>query len=141
MTANDRRPRLVGINHVALEVADIEVALSFWRACFGVQPSGREPGAAFLDLGDQFIALMDRRAPSDELEAHFGLVVDDKRAAAQALTAAGAEILPGRHLDFRDPFGNRIQVVQYDQIQFRKTSAVLAGMGLTLGQPTVGGSR
>jgi lactoylglutathione lyase len=134
MTRNHRRPRLVGINHVALEVADIEVALSFWRTCFGVKPSAREPGAAFLDLGDQFLALMDKRGPSDEFEAHFGLVVDDKRAAEEALTAAGAEILPGRHLDFRDPHGNRIQVVQYDQIQFSKTRAVLAGMGLTLGK-------
>lgn len=129
-----RSPRLVGINHVALEVTDIDAALAFWRACFGAQPSGREEGAAFLDLGDQFIALMDTRAPSDELEAHFGLVVDDKRAAEQALSAAGAEILPGRHLDFRDPFGNRIQVVQYDQIQFSKTNSVLAGMNLRLGK-------
>src|SRR5437762_10616999 len=109
------RPRLVGINHVALEVDDIPRALAFWRELFDIDADVSEPGAAFIDLGDQFIALMEPAA--DDGERHFGLVVDDKEATRRVLLAAGAEILPGRRLDARDPFGNRIQVVQYDQIQ------------------------
>jgi len=87
------------------------------------------PGAAFLALGDQFIALFERAE-----EPHFGLVVDDKEAARQALEEAGVEVLPGRFLDFHDPSGNRVQIVQYDQIQFSKTERVLEGMGLELGK-------
>jgi len=100
MRNDGRKPRLVGINHVALEVTDVDAALDFWKTCFGIEPSEREPRAGFLELGDQFIALMDPSAPSDELERHFGLVVDDKEAARRALQAADVEILPGRRLDF-----------------------------------------
>jgi catechol 2,3-dioxygenase-like lactoylglutathione lyase family enzyme len=125
-----RRPRLVGINHVALEVDDLESALDFWRAVFDVRRVEYEPNAAFLDLGDQFIALFERGA-GDEGERHFGLVVDDKERSRESLRANGAEILPGRRLDFRDPSGNRIQVVQYDQIQFMKSAAALAALGLS----------
>ena len=125
-----RRPRLVGINHVALEVDDLERALAFWRQLFDIEADTSEPGAAFIDLGDQFIALMEPGA--GEYERHFGLVVDDKDATRRALVAAGAELLPGRRLDARDPFGNRIQVVQYDQIQFTKAAAVLSAMRLEL---------
>jgi catechol 2,3-dioxygenase-like lactoylglutathione lyase family enzyme len=124
-------PRLVGINHVALQVDDVEAAVAFYTSLF--QPIGvdrKEPDAAFLDLGDQFIALFERG--SREEEPHFGLVVDDKQAARSALERAGAQILPGRRLDFRDPAGNRVQVVQYDQIQFTKAQRILDGMGLRL---------
>jgi catechol 2,3-dioxygenase-like lactoylglutathione lyase family enzyme len=126
------KPRLVGINHVALQVDDIEEAVAFYTDLF--QPTGvnRMPGAAFLRMGDQFLALFER-APRSE-EPHFGLVVDDKQAARRALEEAGVEALPGRFLDFRDPSGNRIQLVQYDQIQFTKTDRILAGMGLELGK-------
>jgi lactoylglutathione lyase len=117
-------PRLIGINHVALPVADVDRALAFWSRVFDIRLDERQPGAAFLDLGDQFIAL------TETDERHFGLVVDDKEAARTALQEAGAELPPGRFLDFRDPFGNLIQVVQYDQIQFTKTPAVLRAMGL-----------
>jgi hypothetical protein len=92
----------------------------------------RIPGAAFLQMGDQFIALFER-GPRTE-EPHFGLVVDDKQEARRALEEAGVEVLPGPFFDFRDPSGNRIQLVQYDQIQFTKTDRVLAGMGLELGK-------
>jgi len=88
------------------------------------------PGAAFLRLGDQFIALFERGPRAEE--QHFGLVVDDKEATRRALEDAGVEILPGRFLDFRDPSGNRVQIVQYDQVQFSKTERVLQGMGLEL---------
>src|SRR5262245_8137948 len=125
------KPRLVGINHVALEVDDLARALAFWRGLFGefgVDES--EPGMAFLDLGDQFIALAERDA--SDAEAHFGLVVDDKEAARQALAEAGAEFEPGRFLNARDPFGNLLQVVQYNQIQFTKSPEVLRAMALEL---------
>ena len=86
---------------------------------------------AFIDLGDQFIALQkDRRQPEDD-GRHFGLVVDDKAAVRAALEREGVPLAPGRGLDFRDPWGNLIQIVQYDEIQFTKAPNVLRGMGLT----------
>jgi len=127
------RPRLVGINHVALQVDDIDDAVAFYTDLF--QPTAVDrgiPGAAFLELGDQFIALFER-GPRTE-EAHFGLVVDDKEAARRRFEEAGVEVLPGRFLDVRDPSGNRVQIVQYDEIQFSKTERVLEGMGLELGK-------
>jgi lactoylglutathione lyase len=124
--------RLVGINHVALQVDDIEEAVAFYTDLFQPTAVNRIPGAAFLQMGDQFLALFER-GPRTE-EPHFGLVVDDKEGARHALVDAGVEVLPGRFLDFRDPSGNRIQLVQYDQIQFTKTDRVLAGMGLELGK-------
>ena len=127
------RPRLVGINHVALQVDDLEAAVAFYCELFEPTSVDRsEPDAAFLELGDQFLALFERG--SREEEPHFGLVVDDKAAARRALEAHGIEILPGHRLDFRDPSGNRVQVVQYDQIQFTKAERVLQGMQLELGK-------
>jgi lactoylglutathione lyase len=130
----DERPRLVGINHVALEVGDIEEALEFYGRLFSFTLRGRNPGAAFIDIGDQFIALM--RTGKDERDGarHFGLVVDDTAAVRRRLQEAGIPILGGRGLDFLDPWGNRIQVVQYDQVQFTKAEPVLRGMGLELGK-------
>ena len=124
--------RLVGINHVALQVDDIDEAVTFYTDLFQPTAVNRIPGAAFLQMGDQFIALF-QRGPRTE-EPHFGLVVDDKQEARRALEEAGIEVLPGPFLDFRDPSGNRVQLVQYDQIQFTKTDRVLAGMGLELGK-------
>jgi catechol 2,3-dioxygenase-like lactoylglutathione lyase family enzyme len=124
--------RLVGINHVALQVDDIDEAVAFYTDLFQPTAVNRIPGAAFLQMGDQFIALFER-GPRTE-EPHFGLVVDDKQEARRALEEAGVEVLPGPFFDFRDPSGNRIQLVQYDQIQFTKTDRVLAGMGLELGK-------
>jgi lactoylglutathione lyase len=128
------RPRLVGINHVALEVGDIDQALAFYGQLFDLDVHGRSANAAFLEIGDQFVALMKGRVQPPDRARHFGLVVDDKEATRRALEAAGAEILPGRFLDFLDPWGNRVQVVQYDQIRFTKTGEVLRGMGLDLGK-------
>ena len=126
------KPRLVGVNHVALQVDDLEEAVSFYTALFEVTAVDRsEPDAAFLEIGDQFIALFERG--SREEEPHFGLVVDDKEEARRALEEAGIEVL-GPRLDFRDPSGNRVQVVQYDQIQFTKTERILGGMRLELGK-------
>lgn len=126
-----RKARAVGFNHVALEVGDIEEALSFYAKLFDFKLRGKSEAMAFIDLGDQFIALQKgRRQPADD-GRHFGLVVDDKEAVRQALTEAGIEMLPGRFLDFRDPWGNRIEIVGYDNIQFSKAPDVLRGMGLT----------
>ena len=129
--------RAVGINHVALEVGDLEAALEFYGRLFEVELRGRVPGMAFIDMGDQFIALSEGRSQEPDTTRHFGLVVDDREAVRAALEEAGAEILPGRGLDFRDPWGNHVQIVEYGDIQFSKTSAVLRGMGMpNLGKTT-----
>ena len=124
------RARFVGINHVALEVDDIDAALEFYGAIFELELRGRIGGRmAFVDAGDQFIALSaPRRMPADE-SRHFGLVVDDSEAVRAALERLGAEVLRGRGLDFRDPWGNHVQVVQYDEVQFAKTEAALRAIG------------
>jgi len=124
------RPRLVGMNHVALEVGSIEEALEFYGRIFELRLRGRGRGMAFVDIGDQFIALSEGRTQPPDAHRHLGLVVDSKEAARAALEEAGAEILPGRGLDFRDPWGNRIQIVEYGDIQFTKAPEVLRGMGL-----------
>jgi lactoylglutathione lyase len=124
------RPRLVGINHVALEVGDLEEALSFYGRLFGLELRGRVPGMAFIDMGDQFLALSEGRDQPPDEHRHFGLVVDDRDAVRAALTDAGVETLPGRGLEFLDPWGNRVQVVEYREIQFTKEPRVLRGMGL-----------
>jgi lactoylglutathione lyase len=125
-------PKLVGINHVALEVGDVEAALEWYGRIFDLELRGRAPRMAFVDMGDQFIALSQGRSQSSDDHRHLGLVVDDKAATRAALEAAGAEILPGRGLDFRDPWGNRVQVVGYEDIQFTKAPEILRGMGLEL---------
>jgi catechol 2,3-dioxygenase-like lactoylglutathione lyase family enzyme len=123
-------PRLVGINHVVLEVGELAEALDFYGRIFTLELRGRVRGMAFIDMGDQFLVLAEGRTqPADE-ERHFGLVVDDRAEVRRRLEAEEAEILPGRGLDFRDPWGNHVQVVEYADVQFSKTSAVLDGMGL-----------
>ena len=125
-----RRPLLVGINHVALEVGDLEEAIAFYGSLFELGPIEREPGMAFMHMGDQFTALSEgRRQPPDD-GRHFGLVVDDKEAARAALAALGIEVRPGPRLDFVDPWGNLVQVVDYRDIRFTKTAEVLEAMGL-----------
>jgi lactoylglutathione lyase len=124
--------RLVGINHVALEVGDLEEALAFYGGIFAFGPPEREPGMAFIDMGDQFLALSEGRSGGPDESRHFGLVVDDKQAVREALERAGVEVLPGRRLDFRDPWGNLFQIVDYRDIQFTKTPTILGGMGLEL---------
>jgi lactoylglutathione lyase len=127
-------PRLVGINHVALEVGDLEQALEWYGRIFEFEVVRESdfPHMAFLQMGDQFLNLTEGRSQSPDTHRHFGLVVDDKHATRGALEAAGAEIVPGRGLDFLDPWGNRVQIVAYGDIQFSKTPEVLRGMGLEL---------
>ena len=125
-----KKARAIGFNHVALEVGDIDEALAFYGRLFEFTLRGKSEHAAFIDLGDQFLALQKgRKQPGDD-GRHFGLVVDDKEALRAALVAAGVAVLPGRFLDFRDPWGNRIEIVGYDNIQFSKAPHVLRGMGL-----------
>ena len=129
--------RLVGINHVALEVGDVDEALEWYGQIFAFRLRGRAgPRMAFIDMGDQFLALSAPRAQPRDDERHFGLVVDDKEAVRRAAEQAGAEILPTRGLRFVDPWGNNVEVVQYDEVQFSKTDAVLTGMGLAHLQKT-----
>jgi lactoylglutathione lyase len=122
--------RAIGINHVALEVGDVDEALAWYGRILEFELRGRAGSMAFVDLGDQFIAFSEGRRQAPDDERHFGLVVDDRDAVREALEAAGATILAGRGLSFRDPWGNRVEIVQYDAIQFSKTDAVLRGMGV-----------
>lgn len=124
------KARMVGFNHVALEVGDIEAALAFYGRVFDFELRSKSDSMAFIDLGDQFIALQKGRTQPADDGRHFGLVVDNKEAARKALADAGIETLPGPFLDFLDPWGNRIEIVGYDNVQFTKAANVLRGMGL-----------
>jgi len=120
----------VGINHIALEVGDLDEALAFWESIFGpLEMRGRGDGMAFIDLGDQFIALSHGRSQPPDEARHFGLVVDDKEAVRARLQELGVKTF-GRGLDFHDPWGNQIQVVDYREIQFTKTGEILQAQGL-----------
>ena len=124
-------PKLVGMNHIALEVGDIDEALAFWESIFGeLELRGRGGGMAFIDMGDQFIALARGRTQPPDQHRHFGLVVDDKEAVRARLQELGVPVSSGRGLDFHDPWGNSIQVVDYRDVQFTKTDDILRGMGL-----------
>ena len=125
-----KKARAVGFNHVAIEVGHIDEALAFYRSLFDFELRGKSETMAFIDLGDQFLALQTGRTQATDDGRHIGIVVDDKEAVRQALAEAGIEPLPGRFLDFRDPWGNRIEIVGYDNIQFSKAPNVLRGMGL-----------
>jgi catechol 2,3-dioxygenase-like lactoylglutathione lyase family enzyme len=148
MSESDSAARLVGINHVALPVGDVDDALEFYESVFEFDVRGRIDTGVFLDMGDQFLALMETgdEAGGDESgddagatgseravddHRHVGLVVDDRAAVERALDERGVETLPTRGLDFRDPWGNRLQVVAYEDVQFTKADGVRAGMGLS----------
>jgi extradiol dioxygenase family protein len=125
-------PRLVGINHIALEVGDVDEALDWYGQFFELSFRGRSSGMAFVDIGDQFLAFSRGRTQPPDESRHFGLVVDDKEAVRRALEDAGVAISRPPSLDFRDPWGNHVQVVDYRDVQFSKTPEVLRGMGLEL---------
>ena len=125
-----KKARAVGFNHVALEVGDIDEALAFYGRLFDFELRSKSDSSAFIDLGDQFLALQKGRRQGPDDDRHFGLVVDDKEAVREALAAAGVEPLPGRFLDFLDPWGNRVEIIGYTNIQFTKAPHVLRGMGL-----------
>ena len=118
------RAKLIGINHVALEVGDLDEALEVYGRLFEFELRGRVPGMAFLDMGDQFLALSERETPAPDADRHFGLVVDDIEVARAAVEREGLEIVGSRGLTFRDPWGNQVQVVDYRRIQFERTAGV-----------------
>lgn len=127
---DEKKSRVVGFNHVALEVGDIDQALAFYGEFLDFELRSRSENMAFIDLGDQFLALSKGRRQAPDDDRHFGLVVEDKAAVARRLDAMGVELLSGRFLDFLDPWGNRIEIVGYENIQFSKAPNVLRGMGL-----------
>ena len=128
----DRKPRLVGMNHVALEVGDVEAALAFYGQIFEFTLRGKSGSQAFIDIGDQFIALMAAGTPHKDAGRHVGVVVDDRSAIRDLVAAAGGTLVDGPFLDFLDPWGNRVEVVEYANIQFTKAPNVLRGMSLRL---------
>ena len=123
-------PRLIGINHVALEVGDLDAALELYGRLFSFELRGRASGMAFIDMGDQFLALSEGRSQPPDDDRHFGLVVDDKEAVRAAVEREGLRMLPGRRLDFRDPWGNRFEVVAYADIQFDRVDGVKRKLGI-----------
>jgi predicted enzyme related to lactoylglutathione lyase len=129
---NATKPRLVGINHIALEVGDIDQALEFYGKIFDFTLRAKRPGNAFIELGDQFVNLMETPTPHEDRRRHFGLVVDDRSSVRARVEEAGGKLLPGRFLDFLDPWGNRVEVVEYSNIQFTKAPQVLHAMGFEL---------
>jgi len=122
-------PKLVGINHVAIEVGGIDEALEFFGRILELELRGRSDRMAFVDMGDQFLALSAGRTQPPDEDRHIGLVVDDRPAALAAAREAGARMIGDN--DFLDPWGNHFQVVDYRDVQFTKTDRILDGMGLT----------
>ena len=118
--------RAIGINHVALEVGDVGEALDWYGRFLDFELRGRRPTMAWIDLGDQFLALSAGRRQSADDGRHFGLVVDDKEAVRAALADAGVDVAPSGGLRFHDPWGNSIEIVDYRDIQFTKAPQVLA---------------
>jgi lactoylglutathione lyase len=124
--------RAVGINHVAFEVTDLDETLAWYERWFQLTLRGRGRQMAFIDLGDQFIALAQSGAdgPHVDRTRHHGIVVDDKEALRAELLDAGVEVAPSGSLRIHDPSGNQLEIVDYRDVQFSKTEAVLEAMGL-----------
>lgn len=129
MTTGDR-VRALGVNHVALEVDSVDAAIEWWSRFFELELRGRRSGMAWIDLGDQFVALSEPRSQPADDSRHFGLVVDDKERLRAALGDAGIDVPGSGSLRFQDPWGNAIEIVDYRDVQFTKTPGVLHGMGL-----------
>lgn len=125
-----QKARAIGINHVALEVGDIDAALTFYGSWLDFELRGRSDTMAFIDLGDQFLNFSRGRRQAPDDERHFGLVVDDRQLILDQLAQMGIKLLPGPFKDFLDPWGNRIELIDYATIQFTKAPDVLRGMGL-----------
>ena len=131
-----KKARAMGFNHIALEVGDIDEALEFYAKFIDFELRGKSDEMAFIDLGDQFLAIQKGRRQGPDDGRHFGLVVSDQDMVRRSLEENGIEILPGPLLDFLDPWGNRFEIVGYDDIQFTKAPHVLRGMGLENVQKT-----
>jgi lactoylglutathione lyase len=137
------RARLIGINHVALEVGDLKAALELYRRLFDFELRGYSAKMAFLDMGDQFLAVTEGRSQGPDVHRHFGLVVDDEAAVAAAVAEAGLEHSRsfGGGVDFRDPWGNNFQAVGYRRIQFERTPGVKRVLGIEDLEKTDGARR
>jgi len=122
--------RAMGINHVAFEVRDLDEALAWYGRFFDLDLRGRRPTMAWIDLGDQFIALSQTSTPTPDEHRHVGLVVDDREALRAAFRAAGIDVARSGSLRVHDPSGNQLEIVDYREVQFTKAPAVLQGMGL-----------
>ena len=123
--------KLIGINHVALEVGDVEEALALYGRLFSFELRGRSGSMAFIDMGDQFLAIAEHSETERDAERHFGLVVDDIEAARASVEREGLEVLGTRGLTFRDPWGNQFQIVDYRDVQFERSEGVKAALGIT----------
>ena len=132
--AESRKPRLIGINHVAIEVGNIDEALAWYAQIFDFTLRGKGERNAFIDMGDQFVnmTLVSGHASESEEKRHIGFVVDDRSRIVELAKAAGARFVEGPFLDFLDPWGNRLEIIEYSNIQFSKTPGVMRGMGLDL---------
>ena len=129
---SDTKARMVGMNHVVLEVDDVEEALAFYGRIFAFELRGRSATQAFIDLGDQFLVLAEGRSQPPDTTRHFGLVVDDRARAEALAEAAGATRIGDSFHDFLDPWGNHVQLVDYRGVQFSKTDGILKAMNLDL---------
>ena len=129
-----KKPRLVGVNHVAIEVGDIDEALAWYARIFDFTLRGKGERNAFIDMGDQFVnlTLVPNYAVNGEEKRHIGFVVDDRSRILDLAKAAGARMVEGPFLDFLDPWGNRLEIIEYSNIQFTKAPGVMRGMGLAL---------
>ena len=125
------KAKAVGINHVALEVGNIEEALQFYGNFLDFEITRQSKKAAFIYLGDQFINFTLGRIQGPDNARHFGIAVDDKELVRETLIAMGVEIIDSKFLDFLDPWGNRVEITTYENIQFSKSAGVLKGMGLS----------
>jgi lactoylglutathione lyase len=132
--ADAGKPRLIGINHVAIEVSDIDAALDWYGKIFDFTLRGKGERNAFIDMGDQFVNItrVPDYAAQGEEKRHIGFVVDDRSRVIELAKAAGARFVEGPFLDFLDPWGNRLEIIEYSNIQFTKARNVMRGMGLQL---------
>ena len=125
----DKKARALGINHVVLEVDDLDKALEFYGALFEFNLRGKSEHNAFIDLGDQFIQLTLGRSQVADTKRHFGFVVDDRDAVKRAMERLGIKSINDR-MNILDPWGNRIEIVPYNDVQFSKAENILRGMGV-----------
>lgn len=132
-TPDQQKPLMVGLNHIALEVGNVQEALTFYHKIFNFSLRGKSERMAFLDLGDQFIALFENKSKTGkDYGRHFGLVVDDRTHVRELAQQAGAEFVNNDDLEFYDPWGNRVQIVEYKDIQYTKDPKVMESMGVYL---------
>ena len=109
--------QVYGCNHVAIEVGDVEEAVAFYTDVFALEKLDEGEGDAFFKLGEhQFLAMFENKgARRENGSGHFGIMVRDEAQLAEVrdklVSKYRLKLIPGFRCDFRDPWGNRIQVV------------------------------